>query len=321
MEEWSIDLNHYRSPKIWAGRDDGSEEDVERWHQRVHLVDLNNQSPPVLQNDRQGFALLGFMCDEGIRRNQGRIGAAEGPSMFRQSCGSLPVHFSKDIIFIDAGDIICINSEMEKAQHALAKTVNRLVQAGYRTLLIGGGHEIVYGHYNGLCNALGEKIGIINFDAHFDLRQPGTSGPSSGTGFWQIAKERSLHYLALGIQQHANTRRLFDTAKTNHVDHVLFTDFVVPEILYPRLDHMISQCNHLYITIDLDVFGAAWAPGVSASNATGLQPDAYFFRVLRYLFTSGKVRSMDIAELNPRFDQDHRTSKLAATLGFEYFYS
>ena len=82
---------------------------------------------------------------------------------------------------------------------------------------------------------------------------------------------------------------------------------------------MLKQLDHLYITIDLDVFGAAWAPGVSAVNATGLQPDAYFFRVLHYLFDSGKVRSMDIAEFNPRYDQDQRTAKLAATLAFEYF--
>src|SRR6478735_3262399 len=145
MEKWPIDLSCYRAPELWAGRDDGSEQDVQRWHQRIRLVDLSSEVPPVLQSGQQGFALLGFACDEGVRRNQGRVGAAEGPPIFRQACASLPVHFAKDTVLIDAGDIICENSELESSQAALTQTVSQLMRSGYQTLLIGGGHEIVYG--------------------------------------------------------------------------------------------------------------------------------------------------------------------------------
>jgi formiminoglutamase len=61
------------------------------------------------------------------------------------------------------------------------------------------------------------------------------------------------------------------------------------------------------------------APGVSAPSAAGIGwPN--FFPLLRKVFESRKVVSMDIAELNPRYDLDNRTAKLAAAIAFEMVY-
>jgi formiminoglutamase len=48
-------------------------------------------------------------------------------------------------------------------------------------------------------------------------------------------------------------------------------------------------------------------------NPVGLFPDAVFV-LYRDLFASGKVIAADIAELNPQYDIDHRTARLAAAL-------
>ena len=56
------------SMAYWTGRVD-PEPDSPRWHQRIRA--LSEDSPP-------GLALLGFACDEGVRRNYGRVGAAGG---------------------------------------------------------------------------------------------------------------------------------------------------------------------------------------------------------------------------------------------------
>ena len=60
-------------------------------------------------------------------------------------------------------------------------------------------------------------MGIINFDAHFDLR-PYDNGPSSGSMFRQIADiykkgNAEYRYLPLGIQEHSNTVSLLKYAK------------------------------------------------------------------------------------------------------------
>ncbi|WP_448698225.1 formimidoylglutamase [Mucilaginibacter sp. AW1-3] len=313
MEERNSYLNHYRPPQAWTGRDDGPETDVQRWHQRVQCIDLFRQESPVTQN---GVLILGFACDEGVRRNGGRTGAKEGPAAIRRACASLPVHFSEEIVMLDGGDIVCNNGDLEAAQAALSALVLTGLRAGYRPLIFGGGHEVAYGHYTGIKQFGPDKrIGIINFDAHFDLREPGETGPSSGTGFWQIASENHpFHYLPVGIQTYSNTQRLFSLAESLGVAPIMADQFSAAS--EARVQEFIAGVDQVYLSIDLDVFAAAYAPGVSAPTATGLLPDPLFFKLYRSILQSGKVISMDIAELNPSLDRDGQTARLAAALAF-----
>jgi formiminoglutamase len=71
------------------------------------------------------------------------------------------------------------------------------------------------------------------------------------------------------------------------------------------------------LSVDMDVFSASLAPGVSAPNALGLLPGPGFMRLLRKVLHAPSLRSMDIAELNPRYDVDNRTARLGAALAFE----
>ena len=71
---------------------------------------------------------------------------------------------------------------MEKAQSVLAEKVAQILDNKGMPLLLGGGHDMAYGHYNGIIKhiAHNQKIGIINLDAHFDLRS-NEIGNNSGT--------------------------------------------------------------------------------------------------------------------------------------------
>ena len=55
-----------RAPNPWTGRVDGSGAEHARWHDIVQIA-----------GPEPRFALIGFACDEGVRRNGGRVGAAE----------------------------------------------------------------------------------------------------------------------------------------------------------------------------------------------------------------------------------------------------
>jgi formiminoglutamase len=69
----------------------------------------------------------------------------------------------------------------------------------------------------------------------------------------------------------------------------------------------------LYLTIDLDVLPASVAPGVSAPAAYGV-PLRVISAACRQVAASGKLLHLDVAELNPEFDIDARTAKVAARL-------
>lgn len=306
----------------WHGRTDGTTPDALRWHQ---VVQMARETLPVLEDGRKGIAFLGFACDEGVRRNKGRTGAAAGPDALRKMCAGFPVHFDEHLL-VDAGDVICAGGDLEAAQEELSGSVAGIMAAGYLPVIFGGGHEMAYGHERGIRRFMRpeQQLGIINFDAHFDLREPGEEGASSGTGFWQMAQDRRsanmpFHYLALGIQQHSNTRRLFDTAEKLGAEYLPASLFQPKyhDQLVDAIQAFIGRNDRIYLTVCLDVFAASYAPGVSATAYNGLVPDALFLDCFRTVLRSGKLAGVDIAELNPSLDIDNRTAKLAASLVFE----
>lgn len=310
-------MPHPPEPNLWQGRNDGDAPDLWRWHQVVECTPLAELTA------RKAIAILGFACDEGVRRNKGRLGASAAPSVLRSVCANFPAHSLTKGALVDVGDCVCEGTQLEEAQGELADAVAQLVQLGYRPMVFGGGHEVMYGHFRGLRKAFpDQKIGIINFDAHFDIREPDPAvGASSGTGFWQLAQEESdFHYLALGIQTNSNTQRLFATAKRYGVKHLLADDFYPENIMFilHTIATFMARVDKVYLTICMDVFAAPYAPGVSALAYNGLVPsDRTFRRALQAIISSPKLVSADIAELNPRLDIDNRTARLAASLVFE----
>lgn len=317
------------SNQVWTGRNDGEESNVQRWHQRIKVIDLSKEILPILSLEKKGIAIAGFSCDEGVKRNKGRIGGKKGPLEIRKSCVNFPVHFDEQVSFIDVGDIVCDSSNLEESQFVFSSLLFEILKAGYTPILFGGGHEITFPHYLGIRKffALENKhssLGIINFDAHFDLRKPEESGANSGTGFWQIAqncKENDLDflYLPIGIQSKYNTPLLFETAKQLKVETILYEDCdFSDEVFYSSLSKFLVKTDFIQLTIDLDVFQMVFAPGVSAPTATGIFPDIKFFKALKKIFESGKVLSFDISELNPNHDNNHCTAKLAASLAYEF---
>ncbi|WP_049316807.1 arginase family protein, partial [Staphylococcus capitis] len=68
-----------------------------------------------------------------------------------------------------------------------------------------------------------QSIGVINIDAHFDLRD--SEYATSGTGFKQILDEDAdAGYLVLGLQEAGNTQHLFEVAEQYDVKYVLAED-------------------------------------------------------------------------------------------------
>ncbi len=273
---------------------------------------------------RPAFALIGFKCDEGIRRNHGRPGAAEGPTALRHALAKMPVQ-KQNFVCFDAGNILCTAGDLEEAQYALGEVVAILIQQGIIPIVVGGGHELAWGHYQGIAQThLGKHLGIVNFDSHFDMRPllPGKKG-SSGTSFLQIAEAHKIakqrfDYNCIGIQHSGNIRQLFETAKMYNTKTILADELHQGQLIkcVDFIDRITDQNEIVYVSICLDVFATPFAPGVSATQPLGLWP-WHVIPLIQQLAASGKVISYDIAELSPHYDIDHRTAKLAANLIYE----
>ena len=324
MDTWK-ELYRPGNKKQWKGRIDSHEEvDAFRWHQCIAEIDLNLTDNASLDKSKTSFCFLGFVCDEGVHRNLGRSGAAKGSQYLRREMSNLAWDNEKNFSLFDAGNVFCKNHQLEIAQEVLAKAIDKMLQLGLIPILLGGGHDIAFGHFNGILSYLDKKpeisLGIINFDAHFDLRPIKDGKGSSGTMFGQIADnckkdKTNFNYLCLGIQTYANTKSLFKKAKDLGVTYELAKDINYPNIdkIKQNISGFIDKHQNIYLTICADVFSAAYAPGVSAPQPFGLQPDIGL-ELIKHVVSSGKVISFDLAEIAPRFDEDSRTAKLGAVL-------
>ena len=296
---------------IWQGRFDG---DDPLYHRIFQRVSLENNYSNISEND---FILHGFAVDEGVKRNKGRIGAKDAPDVIRKNMSNFPV-ISPEFSLKDFGNITCENGNLEGAQNELAKKVAEVLKKSGKSFVLGGGHEVTYAHYSGIRKAFPQsKVGIINIDAHFDNREPQAGiGASSGTGFWQIAQEGEINSLHIGIQKNSNTLKLFDTAHQYGMKYILADELFFENLpaVYTKIDELISACDVLYLTVCMDVFNVAIAPGVSAAAYNGIFADAAFMYYFRHILRSEKLRAFDIAEVNPSLDPENRTAKLAASL-------
>jgi formiminoglutamase len=310
---------------IWDGRiDDDQDFDAFRWHQWIELINLDEENKSVA-DDSLAFGLIGFRCDEGIRMNKGRIGARKGPDNIRKELRNLPCHFSQKVKIFDAGNVH-YETSLASTQEALSEKINQLLSLNIQPIVLGGGHEVAFGHYNGIIKHLlsteeKPKVGIINFDAHFDNRPYGQVG-TSGTMFRQIydlSKENKIDfsYFCVGIQKHGNTNALFKAAEDMSTEYILAKDITHSNLwdAMMKLDDFITKQEHIYITICADVLSSAFAPGVSAAQPLGLHPED-LLKLLKYILRMNKTISFDIAEVSPRFDMDRSTANLASIIIF-----
>lgn len=301
---------HSELAALWQGRHD-PEPDSPRWHQQIQ---------PLAANCAPGVAILGFACDEGVRRNHGRTGAFAAPAAIRRALANLAWHRSGPAY--DGDDIRCDDGDLDAAQLRLSHQVAQALADGHLPLVFGGGHEVAYGSWLGLAahaqtNAL--RIGIINFDAHFDLRDP-SHVHSSGTPFAQIAEAsasygQAFRYACLGVSRASNTRALFQRAADLQVlvreDHSIQADTLSAR--QAELADFCANCDIVQLSIDLDVLPACEAPGVSAPAPYGV-PLRLLEPLLATIKASGKLGLIELAELNPHHDIDQRTARVAARL-------
>lgn len=296
------------APAPWTGRTDPEDgPDAIRLH---HL-------------EQAGAArgLLGFACEAGVARNKGRIGAKEAPQTIRTAMANLS---APEIggPFSDLGTIAVEGNDLEAGQSMLAEHIAQGFNQVERLVVLGGGHETAFASFCGLRQAWPERrIGIINLDAHLDLRALGDAGASSGTPFFQIRNLDSdrFDYLCLGLAEEANTQALIKRAADWGVrtvfDHELAAD-VTPAL--SEIDAIFARNDVVYLTIDIDVLPHYVAPGVSAPAARGVPLPVIElmvdFVLDRARQNPGTLPLADIVEVCPRHDQDNVTARVAAYL-------
>lgn len=265
------------------------------------------------------FALVGYPDDEGIKLNGGRLGSALAPDQIRQFLYRLtPQVFSQRTYGIaDLGNIDLTNLDLAR-RHQLGATIGeQIYKLKKKTLLLGGGHDYAYADGAAFIKSfsgLSEKPIILNFDAHLDVRNL-DHGLTSGTSFYRLLSEfpKQFDLVEVGIQPQCNSRHHLRWLE-DHGGAVISYEEIdskgLSSALNPWFENNSRPC---FLSVDIDGFQAAEAPGCSQSWTTGIQA-AQFIDTLRKMSQHFSLKGLGIYEVSPPLDIDQRTSKLAALL-------
>jgi formiminoglutamase len=272
--------------------------------------------------------LVGFPLDEGVRRNQGRPGASAAGAAIRSWLYRLtPVDLEtgadlRRLSLLDLGDV-GMDSDLETAQEELGQVLGELLRRKTVPIVLGGGHETAYGHYLGYVHA-GVDVGVINVDAHLDVRPTLNGRGHSGSPFRQMLEHpirplAASRYVCLGAQPAAVSREHLDFV-LGHGGTVHWAGAVagrLSEAFESQRRRLAALGCAVYVSLDADVVCAADVPGVSAPNPLGLSGR----EVARWARDVGRcpnVASFDLVEVNPRFDVDDRSARWAALVVWHF---
>lgn len=274
--------------------------------------------------------IFGYPDDEGIFLNGGKLGAAHGPSSIRKALYKMtPTAQMEHLVLKDEGDLNFSDSTIRERHEFASSHIKESLEQ--KIVSFGGGHD--YGYVDGSAfitkfrskgNNSKSKPVIFNFDAHFDLRNL-EKGLSSGTPFFRLIEEfgESFELFEIGIQKQCNGKSLFEYAKDKKNITTLIYDELYPchefdfEHFKKTIDLKTNPKQDCYISVDIDGFSSAFAPGCSQSWPTGFDLKS-FFKMFDYLNERFEVHILGIYEVSPPLDHEELTSRLAALITYKF---
>ncbi len=277
----------------------------------------------IVETNAESFAnakvvLLSCSQDIGVIRNNGRKGATLGPESIRKAFYKLvaPPSLLKGDLF-DLGDSF-IDDELEVIHQHHFEIVKMLLEAGKRVVVLGGGNDLSYPDCKAY-KSVHPDCKAINIDAHLDIRI--SDKANSGTPYRQLLDESVLlpsEFYEIGIQPQLNSPKYIEDAKLKQVT-IQYLKEVQKAFRSDQLDVLLQPflSNELFLGFDLDSIKSSDAPGVSAPSPNGLTSEQAIMLV-EIIVSGSNVRLFELTEMNPNYDRDDTTAKMAATLAYTY---
>jgi agmatinase len=268
------------------------------------------------------IALVGVPMDLGVSN---RPGARFGPRAIRGIERIGPYHptfrgVPKSMVrAADVGDVpFRSRYSLEQSLEDIEQYYAALKAQGVRPLSAGGDHSITYP----ILKALGRDapVGLVHIDAHCD-----TMGAYDGSKFHHggpfrlavldgvLDPERTIQ---IGIRGSSNMFWEFSHASGMTV--IYMEDFMRLGLdAVAELARKVVGDGPVYVSVDVDGFDPAYAPGTGTPEAGGLEAreGLALLRALAGL----NVIGADVVEVAPQYDPTTNTSQLAAQLLFEEF--
>ena len=236
-------------------------------------------------------------------------GAAGGPAAIRRvSTGKtynpdteLEVDLAEETVLVDLGDVDT-SGDVDKTFSGIETAVSEVVQRGAIPIILGGDHSITHPSVKGMASRF-EHLDLLHLDAHPDLYDELYGDRLSHACPLARILEDGLVEQLVQVGQRSFTPQQRELAQRHGVRTI--------EAWNLTDDLVLEFRNPLYISLDLDVFDPAFAPGVAHHEPGGLTPRQVFNLIHRL---KAAIVGFDLVELNPGRDVSDITAALAFKL-------
>ena len=182
-------------------------------------------------------------------------------------------------------------------------------QTGRFPIFLGGEHSITPPIVRAAAECYG-TISVLQFDAHADLRDAYTGGKFSHASAMRRVLETTPNLVQVGIRSFSEEEYLECPTQIESL--------ITPRMLMQDREHCLEKIlnaltEKVYITIDIDVFDPAFAPGTGTPEPGGLD----WFQVtsiLRRVCEAKNVIGADVVEVAPLGNNNVITEFLVARL-------
>ena len=210
-------------------------------------------------------------------------------------------------------DVRAAHAKIEAAVAMIAAREPRFVP-----VLLGGDHSVTAPAVRGFAAArAGERIGLVNIDAHHDVRNM-EHGPHNGTPFRQLiegGQVAATNLVELGIHGFVNSARyqrwLLDQGGTVISARQVRREGI-EACVADALRIAADGTDIIYVSVDIDCLAFPWATGTSASTAEGLTA-ADLMEAVWACGLHPKVAAFDLVEVDPSRDVQNLTARTACS--------
>ena len=284
-------------------------------------LDINAANPKDAK-----VLILGIPFDGGTSQE---AGAAEGPSKLRElgevymPCATDDWHIlDTQPLVHDFGDVDMSGTWEESFKRVEAEALE-MMKHGKFNLFLGGDHSVTIPLHKAFAKAReGEKIGVIHFDAHFDLCDCYDGHIWSHANTEKRALDDIIEpedLLFLGIRA-AEPEEIEIVQREKGITVISASD--VDEMGWKECAKIIGEkfkdYDHVYFTLDIDVLDPAFAPGTGTPVSGGIT-SRELISLVRFILFNLPVRDMDIVEVAPPLDVNDITSWAAMRIIEEVF--
>jgi formiminoglutamase len=224
-----------------------------------------------------------------------------------------------DLRVVDLGDVRQHVTDIQQCHRNIREAMfhMRTHHPHMMPVSMGGDHSITAMLVKGWNDAHPqERIGILQLDTHFDLRDLTDNGPSNGTPIRNliesgVIKGEDVHNI--GLHGFFNARSLKTYADEVGVRYTTMQQARkrgLEPTVREALEQLAAKVDTIYVTVDMDVLDISYGPGVPASTPGGMRSDELFEAV----YLAGKhpkVKAMDLVCLDPFKDRGEATVKTA----------